>query len=95
MQNLNVDLFKLQVNDYLPILGAIVTEVEPQRYGASKRSIRNVRYTLSDGRILLAHDASLLYRDPQGRLKVILQRPRILRAVEVIRPQAQSDSKET
>lgn len=85
MQNLNVDLFKLQVNDYLPILGAIVTGVEPQRYGMSKRSIRNVRYTLSDGRILLAHDASLLYRDPQGRLKVILQRPRILRTVEVIR----------
>lgn len=86
-----VPLRNLRVGDYLPLLGVEVTHVETVRYGRSKSLISTVCYALSDGRTLLAHDGSLLYRDAQGRLKVIFERPRITSLIEVISPPLVSD----
>lgn len=95
MEPLKVSLADLKVGDYLPLLKASVIQKQTIRWGRGRGVIRTINYALSDGRFLLSHNAALLYRDAQGKLRNVLQRPRIIGLVEVIRLPMESDSKET
>lgn len=91
MEPIMVSLYKLEVGDYLPLLKAMVVQAQPIRWGRGRGVVRTVNYALSDGRFLLAHNAALMYRNPQGQLRVVLERPRIVGLLEVIRLPIQSD----
>lgn len=88
---IKVSLYKLRVGDYLPAVKATVVQTQPIRVGEGKGTITTVSYGLSGGLYLLAHNAAILYRDKDDRLRVVLNRERLPSMVEVIRPPLVSD----